>query len=160
VCHTRKFGVSASRNVFARAAAAEQPGELATPVMLPIPDLSGYGSRRCVAARAWLLAVGGQQQKQQQQQQQQQLLHAGVAAAVSCGCGSGGSWVLAWAREVCWFLSHIELRRCAPRRRQHGMLLFLTNKGEMTAVSSAGQHLWQEYLQASRTLRGPAACAP
>ena len=46
VCHTRKFGVSASRNVFQRAAAAAQPTELATPVMLPIPDLHGYSSRR------------------------------------------------------------------------------------------------------------------
>ncbi|KAG2434923.1 hypothetical protein HYH02_012121 [Chlamydomonas schloesseri] len=79
VCHTRKFGVSTSRNVFQRAAAAAQPTELATPVMLPIPDLRGYSSRR----------------------------------------------------------------------RQHGMLVFMTNKGEMTAVSSGGAHLWQEYLQVS-----------
>ncbi|KAG2490863.1 hypothetical protein HYH03_010781 [Edaphochlamys debaryana] len=76
VCHTRKFGVSASRNVFQRAAAAAQPTELATPIMLPIPDLSGY----------------------------------------------------------------------AHRRRQHGMLIFLTNKGELTAVNAVGQHLWQEYM--------------
>ncbi len=50
MCHTRKFGVSTSRNVFQRAAAAAQPTELATPVMLPIPDLRGYSSRRCVCA--------------------------------------------------------------------------------------------------------------
>ncbi|KXZ54830.1 hypothetical protein GPECTOR_4g901 [Gonium pectorale] len=79
VCHTRKFGLSASRNVFARAAASSLPTELATPVMLPIPDLSGFGGRR----------------------------------------------------------------------RQHGMLVFMTNKGEMTAVSAAGSHLWQEYLPVS-----------
>lgn len=29
------------------------------------------------------------------------------------------------------------------------MLVFMTNKGEMTAVSSGGAHLWQEYLQVS-----------
>lgn len=27
------------------------------------------------------------------------------------------------------------------------MLVFLTNKGEMTAVSGAGSYLWQEYVQ-------------
>ncbi|GLI67342.1 hypothetical protein VaNZ11_011416 [Volvox africanus] len=80
VCHIRKFGVSASRNVFQRAAGtASHPTELATPVMLPIPDLQGYSSKR----------------------------------------------------------------------RQHGMLVFLTNKGEMTAVSGAGSHLWQEFVQIS-----------
>ncbi|EFJ41247.1 hypothetical protein VOLCADRAFT_98769 [Volvox carteri f. nagariensis] len=79
VCHTNKFGVSASRNVFQRAAAVAQPTELATPIMLPIPDLKGFSSKR----------------------------------------------------------------------RQHGMLVFLTNKGEMTAVTGTGSHLWQEYLQVS-----------
>lgn len=26
------------------------------------------------------------------------------------------------------------------------MLVFMTNKGEMTAANSAGAHLWQEFL--------------